>query len=127
MVVPLQYASAENLAKVLQPYVGEGGKIAADPARNALLISGEPGAREGLIGLVKAFDVDVLAGQSYALLPVSSGDVKDFASALQDAFRGQNGGALAGLVRVIPCPGSTPFSLSRRSNAISTKRARCTR
>ncbi|MGD0109828.1 MAG: type II secretion system secretin GspD, partial [Rhodopila sp.] len=102
IVVPLQYASAEDLAKVMQPYVGEGGKIAADPGRNALLIAGEPAAREGLIGLVKAFDVDVLAKQSYALLPVSSGDVKDFASALQDAFRGQNGGALAGLVRVIP-------------------------
>ena len=102
VVVPLQYATAENLAKILQPYVGDGGKIAADPARNALLISGEPGAREGLIGLVRAFDVDVLAGQSYALLPVGSGDVKDFASALQDAFRGQNGGTLAGLIRVIP-------------------------
>ena len=102
VVVPLQYATADNLAKILQPYVGEGGKIAADPARNALLISGEPGAREGLIGLVKAFDVDVLAGQSYALMPVGSGDVKDLASALQDAFRGQNGGTLAGLIRVIP-------------------------
>lgn len=102
VVVPLLYAAAEDLAKVMQPYVGEGGKIAADPGRNALLIAGEPAAREGLIGLVKAFDIDVLARQSYALLPVSSGDVKDFASALQDAFRGQNGGALAGLVRVIP-------------------------
>jgi general secretion pathway protein D len=102
VVVPLQYASAVELAKIMQPYVGEGGKIAPDPGRNALLIAGEPAAREGLIGLVKAFDVDVLAGQSYALLPVSSGDVKDFASALQDAFRGQSGGSLAGLVRVIP-------------------------
>jgi general secretion pathway protein D len=104
VVVPLQYASAEDLAKVMQPYVGEGGKIAADPGRNALLIAGEPAAREGLIGLVKAFDVDVLAKQSYALLPVSNGDAKDFASAMQDAFRGQSAGALAGLVRVIPLP-----------------------
>jgi len=102
VVVPLKYASAEDLAKVMQPYVGEGGKIAADPGRNALLIAGEPAARDGLIGLVKAFDIDVLARQSYALLPVANGDVKDFASALQDAFRGQSGGALAGLVRVIP-------------------------
>jgi general secretion pathway protein D len=102
VVVPLRYASAEALAKLLQPYVGEGGKIAADPGRNALLVSGEPQAREGLIGLIQAFDVDVLADQSYALLPVSVGDVKDFASAMQDAFRGQSGGALAGLVRVIP-------------------------
>jgi general secretion pathway protein D len=102
VVVPLRYASAEDLAKVLQPYVGDGGKIAPDVGRNALLVAGEPAARDGLIGLVRAFDIDVLASQSYALLPVSSGDVKDFASALQDAFRGQNGGALAGLVRVIP-------------------------
>jgi len=102
VVVPLRYASAEDLAKVLQPFVGDGGKVLADAARNALIVGGEPGAREGLIGLVHAFDVDALAGQSYAVLPVSAGDVKDFASALQDAFRGQSGGALAGLVRVIP-------------------------
>jgi general secretion pathway protein D len=102
VVVPLRYASAEDLVKVMQPYVGEGGKIAADPNRNALLIAGGPAARENLIGLVKAFDVDILARQSYALLPVSSGDVKNSASALQDAFRSQSGGALAGLVRVIP-------------------------
>lgn len=102
VVVPLQYASAEDLAKILQPYVGEGGKIAASAGRNALLIAGEPQARDGLIGLVKAFDTDILARQSYAVLPVTTGDVKDFATALQDAFRAQNGGALAGLVRVVP-------------------------
>jgi general secretion pathway protein D len=102
IVVPLHYAAAEDLAKVLQPYVGEGGKIVADPGHNALLIGGEPQARESLQGLVQAFDTDILARQSYALLPVNTGDVKDFASALQDAFRGQSGGALAGMVRVVP-------------------------
>ena len=39
----------------------------------------------------RAFDVDQLAGQSYALLPVTSGDARDFAAALQDALRGQGG------------------------------------
>ena len=102
VVVPLHYAAAEDLAKVLQPYVGEGGKIVADPGHNALLIGGEPQASESLQSLVQAFDTDFLARQSYALLPVNTGDVKDFASALQDAFRGQSGGALAGMVRVVP-------------------------
>jgi general secretion pathway protein D len=102
VIVPLHYASAEDLAKILQPYVGEGGKIIAEPGRNALLIGGEPQARESLINLVQAFDIDILARQSYALLPVNTGNVKDFAGALQDAFRGQSGGALAGLVRVVP-------------------------
>ena len=44
--VPLRYASAEDLAKVLQPFVGADGKIAADAGRNVLLVSGTPEARE---------------------------------------------------------------------------------
>ena len=40
-VVPLRYASAKDLAKILEPYVGQGGKIIADPAGNALLVSGD--------------------------------------------------------------------------------------
>jgi general secretion pathway protein D len=101
-LVPLRYASAEDLAKVLQPYVGAGARVVADPGRNVLLISGEPGARETLVGLVRAFDVNVLAGQSYALFPIGNGSAKDFAGALTDAFRGQAGGGLAGVVRVVP-------------------------
>lgn len=102
VVVPLRYASAENLAKVLQPYVGAGGKIVPDAGRNALIVSGEPVARETLVSLIHAFDTDVLAGQSYALFPVGNGSAKDFATALQDAFHSQSGGALAGVVRVVP-------------------------
>jgi len=101
VVLPLRFASAEDLGKVLQPFVQSGGRIVADPGRNALIISGDPATRQTLVTLVRAFDVDLLAGQSYALFPVPSGEAKDFASALQDAFKGQ-GGALAGLVRVMP-------------------------
>jgi general secretion pathway protein D len=101
-VVPLRYASAEDLARVLQPYAGNNGRIVADTTRNVLLVGGEPAVRESLVTLIHAFDVDILAGQSYALLPVGSGDPKDFASALQTALRGGNGGALSGRVRVVP-------------------------
>lgn len=101
-VVTLRYASAEDLAKVLQPFVGAGGKIAADPARNALLVSGSPDTRDSLIALIHTFDSNVLAGQSYALLPVETGGAKDFAATLQDALRAGKGGAVAGQVRVLP-------------------------
>lgn len=108
-VVALRHASAEDLARVLQPYVAGEARLAADPARNVLLLGGDPGAREALAELIRAFDVDLLAGQSYALLPVASGDARDFATALQDALRGRGaggqgsgGGALAGVVRVVP-------------------------
>lgn len=101
-VIPLRYASADDLQRVLQPYAGSSARITADPARNALIVSGDPTARAALANLVAAFDIDLLQNQSYALFPVDTGDAKDFASALQDAFRAQSGGALAGTVRVVP-------------------------
>ncbi len=101
-IVPLRYASAEDLAKVLQPYVGATGKVVADPGRNVLLLSGDPATRDALVSLIRAFDIDILAGQSYALFPVTSGGAKDFGTALSDAFRASGGGALAGVVRVVP-------------------------
>jgi general secretion pathway protein D len=102
VVLPLRYTSAEALAKLLTPFAGTTAKIAAEPGGNALLISGDPATRNALVSLARGFDVDALAGQSYALLPVTGGDPKDFASALQDTFKSQNNGALAGLIRVVP-------------------------
>ena len=101
-VVPLRFAAAEDLARILTPFVANGARITPDPGRNALLITGDPNVRETLLGLIQAFDIDLLAGQSYALFPATSGDAKDFASSLQDALRGQGGAALAGQVRVVP-------------------------
>jgi general secretion pathway protein D len=101
-VIPLRYASADDLAKVLQPYAGATGRVSPDPGRNALVLSGDPATREALLNLVHAFDIDVLAGQSYALFPVSSGTARDFGTAMTEAMRSGQGAALAGVVRVVP-------------------------
>ncbi len=101
-VIPLRYAAADDLAKVLQPYAGATGRVSPDPGRNALLISGDPGTREALLNLVHAFDIDALAGQSYALFPVGSGTARDFGAAMTEAMRSGQGAALAGIVRVVP-------------------------
>jgi general secretion pathway protein D len=101
-IVPLRYASAKDLAKVLEPYVGEGGKVSADQARNALIISGDAAVRQALVGLVRAFDIDILAGQSFALFPVGDSDAAKRASELERVLQAQGEGALAGVVRVLP-------------------------
>jgi general secretion pathway protein D len=103
-MVPLRYAAAEDLAKVLTPYVQGGARIVAVPSANAILVAGEPAQREALESLIKSFDVDVLAGQSYALFPVANGNTEDFSTALQQAFRAQQGGQLVSQVRVVPMP-----------------------
>src|SRR5262249_53093226 len=73
-VVPLRYASAKDPAKVLDPCVAEGGKITADVAPNALIVSGDAAVRRTLVGLIRTFDIDILAGQSYAIFPVGDSD-----------------------------------------------------
>ncbi len=101
-VVPLRYASAKDLAKVLEPYVAEGGKIAADPAANAIVVSGDAAVRETLVGLIRAFDIDILAGQAYALFPVGDSDPAKRASEFERVLQAQAEGALSGIVRVVP-------------------------
>ncbi|SDB74763.1 general secretion pathway protein D [Belnapia rosea] len=101
-VVMLRYAAAEDLARVLGPFVADGGRISADPARNALIVGGDPQARDNLLGLVRAFDIDTLAGQSYALLPVAAGEVRDVATALQEALRGPAAAGSGGPIRIVP-------------------------
>jgi general secretion pathway protein D len=101
-VVPLRYAVAKELAKTLEPFVAEGGKITADPNRNAVVISGNAAVRETLVGLIRAFDIDVLAGQSFVLFPVGDADLAKTAAALEKAIRAEADGPLASVVRVIP-------------------------
>ena len=101
-VEELHYTSARDLARVLQPFVGDGARVIPDPGRNALLISGEPGARATIINMIHAFDIDLLANQSYALFPVASDDTGKVATDLQKAFQTEGEGPLSGVVRVIP-------------------------
>jgi general secretion pathway protein D len=101
-VIPLHYAQAADLAQVLQPYVANGGAIIADPVQNALLVEGDPATRAALTGLIEAFDVDELAGQSYELFPVVAGDAKDFASAFTSALGASADPSKAGPITVVP-------------------------
>jgi general secretion pathway protein D len=100
-LVTLHYVSAADLAKVLQPFAGQGARIAVDPGSNSLVIAGDPDARDALVSLAQAFDTNLLAGQSYALLPSPQGGAADFATELQTAFRAQGEG-LTNVVRVVP-------------------------
>jgi general secretion pathway protein D len=101
-VVPLRYTAASDLAKVLEPYVAEGGKIAAEMASNALIVSGDAQVRQTLVGLIRAFDTDLLAGRSYALFPAGDKDPAKLATEFQTVLQAQSQGPLAQLVSVLP-------------------------
>jgi general secretion pathway protein D len=106
-VIPVRFASAEDLARALQPFLGQGARIAAEPGSNSVVIGGDPSRREAITNLVRAFDVNSLANQSFVLMPVSEGSAREMASALQQALVSQGGptaagAARSGVLRVVP-------------------------
>jgi general secretion pathway protein D len=100
--VDLRYASANQLAKVLEPFIQEGAKVTPDPTRNVLLVTGEPAARRTLVNLITSFDIDLLAGQAFALFPITDGDPGKVATELQKALQTEGDNALAGVLRIVP-------------------------
>src|SRR5262249_54563784 len=102
-VVTLRYASAKQLAAILETYAGDGVKIVAEPTRNVLVLTGSASARQSVINLIRVFDVDYLAGRFYALFPVKSGDPTKFAANLEAALQiDGDAAALSGAVKIVP-------------------------
>jgi general secretion pathway protein D len=101
-VVPLHFASAKQLAAVLEPYVGDAAKILPDTGRNVLIVTGSASARQGAIDLIEIFDVDYLAGQSYALFPAKTGDPNKLAADLEAALQLRDDGPIAGALKIVP-------------------------
>ena len=99
-IVSLRFASARQLALLLEPYVGDAARLFVDPTRNVLVVTGSPSARQNVINLIQIFDVDYLAGQSYALFPAKSGDPNKIAADLGSALQ-LTDGPLAGAVRIV--------------------------
>jgi general secretion pathway protein D len=101
-VVTLRYAAAADLERVLTPFLGESARIQSDPTHNAIIVTGDASARATIVSLIHAFDVDLLAGQSYALFPVTSGEPAKVAEELQKAFQTEGNAALAANLKIVP-------------------------
>ena len=101
-VLSLHFASAKQLADLLKPYIGVGAKVLADTGRNALIVSGSPTARQNITDLIGIFDVDYLAGQSYALFPAKSGEPAKLVADLEAALHLSGDSPLAGVLRILP-------------------------
>lgn len=100
-VVPLQYVSASEMEKVLQPFAPDGGIVRVDEARNLLVLGGTGQEITTLLNVIKTFDVDWLAGMSFGLYPLEYVDAKTLAGELAEVFT--NGKSpIAGVVRFVP-------------------------
>lgn len=100
-VVGLQYVSAEEMAKVLQPFAPDGGILLTDNARQLILLAGTSSEIATLREVIRTFDVDWLAAMSFGLFPVEYVDVKTLATELGAIFD-EADSPIRGTVRLIP-------------------------
>ncbi len=101
-VVPLQYISAREMAKILEPLVPEGSILRVDETRNLLMLAGAEGELRHALETVSVFDLDWLAGMSVGLFTLKSSDVKSITPELELLFSDKSKGPFAGMLRVIP-------------------------
>lgn len=101
-VVPLRYISATEMEKILKPIAPEGAIARVDTARNLLILKSDSRATASLLEMVDLFDVDYMAGMSFALLPVKNTSATGLVNELDQLFGAASGTPMAGLVRFIP-------------------------
>jgi general secretion pathway protein D len=101
-VVPLQYISAVEMEKILRPIASEGAIARVDTARNLLILKEDSRNIASMLEMVDLFDVDYMAGMSFAVLPVKNTSASLLVRELEQLFGATSGSPMAGVVRFIP-------------------------
>lgn len=101
-ILPLEFAAATEMAKIIEPLAPSGAVIRTDSARNLLIVGGTRNERETIVDIVAIFDVDWLSGMSFALVPLEFAQPKEAITDLERVFGTASGGPLEGLVQFFP-------------------------
>jgi general secretion pathway protein D len=108
-IVQLKYVAATEVARVLEPMVPKGAIVQADDARNIIALKGSPAEIDSMLDSVSIFDVDVMKGMSFAVVPVKAAQPERMVDELKAVFASDKEGPLKGRV---------PFIANTRLGAI---------
>jgi general secretion pathway protein D len=101
-IVQLKYVAASEIKRVLEPITPRGGILQTDGARNTITLSGNSQEISGMLDAISIFDIDVMRGMSFALVPVKTSQPDLIAEDLRTVFSSDREGPMAGMVRFIP-------------------------
>ncbi|MFG6110051.1 type II secretion system secretin GspD [Stenotrophomonas rhizophila] len=101
-VVPLQYISATEMKKVLEPYARPNAIVNVDSGRNVITLGGTRSELENYLRTVEIFDVDWLSGMSVGVFPIQSGKAEQVAADLEKVFGEESKTPSAGMFRFLP-------------------------
>lgn len=100
-IVPLRYLSAAEIQKLLEPLAPAQGVVHVDTARNMLIIEGTQEERQTLLDDIAMFDVDWMAGMSFAVFNPVYVDAVELNRELTQVLGGFNS-PIANMVRLVP-------------------------
>jgi general secretion pathway protein D len=105
-ILPLQYMTADQLQKVVQPFVPLGASLQTDSAHNVMVLSGTSEDMDSLVNLIRSFDTDWLSRMSFALVPLRNGTADAIASQMQEIVAAASGSseASAANLRLVAVP-----------------------
>jgi general secretion pathway protein D len=101
-VVELKYIAASEMQRILEPIAPHGSIVRADDARHILTLSGTDQEISTILDAVRLFDIDMMKGMSFALVPVKSSQPTAIAEELRTVFASDGEGSAAGKVRFMP-------------------------
>lgn len=108
-IIPLKYVAAQEMQKILEPYVSDSTNLRIDTKRNLVIVNGTPQELDLIQDTINIFDVDWLRGMSMGLYPLTYVDPKTLKDeldtiigAMDTGDKGDKSALLGGLVRVVP-------------------------
>ena len=103
--VPLQYISAAEMKKVLEPYARPNAVVSVDNARNLIVLAGTRSELQNYLRTVEIFDVDWLAGMSVGVFPLQSAQASKIVDELNGVFGEGGSTPVSGMFRFMPLEG----------------------
>jgi general secretion pathway protein D len=85
-VVPLKFVAASQMEKVLGSVAPEASVLYVDTKRNLLILGGTSDQLASLLDMVAIFDVDVMRGMSFALVPLEHSDAAAVTTEVEKIF-----------------------------------------
>ena len=101
-VLPLEFASAANVARTMTTIFTSPGAVVADERANSLVLTGSAEEREAMIDLALTFDVDWMSGKSIGLFPLRNASPDPVARELEAIFADAIGDVPPSFIRFLP-------------------------
>jgi general secretion pathway protein D len=101
-VVQLRYVAASEIRRILEPISPRNSIIRTDDARQTITLSGTEEEIAGILDAISVFDVDVMKGMSFAIVPVKTSQPAAIADELKHVFASDREGPMSRMVQFLP-------------------------